>query len=295
MNQKGFAVLAALLAKLGKGAIREVVVARDPQVLNDYAQPMIDLCQRQGISCFERSTYVGTASESLLTFAIGWRWILPDTRGLVIFHDSLLPRYRGFAPIPNALINGETVLGVTAIEAAARYDLGDILAQAKIEIAYPIKVSDAIERVIPLYLELAIELAQRFLAGKKFQSTPQNQANASYSLWRDEEDYLIPWHQDSERIKRFVDALGFPYRGASSFIRNKKVRILDACTVSDLKIENRDPGKVIEVQDGKPIVVCGQGLLQINEAVSDLDQLSILPLKVFRTRFTNESKSPSES
>ena len=295
MNQKGFAVLAALLAKLGKGAIREVVVARDPQVLNDYAQPMIDLCQRQGISCFERSTYVGTASESLLTFAIGWRWILPDTRGLVIFHDSLLPRYRGFAPIPNALINGETVLGVTAIEAAARYDLGDILAQAKIEIAYPIKVSDAIERVIPLYLELAIELAQQFLAGKKFQSTPQNQANASYSLWRDEEDYLIPWHQDSERIKRFVDALGFPYRGASSFIRNKKVRILDACTVSDLKIENRDPGKVIEVQDGKPIVVCGQGLLQINEAVSDLDQLSILPLKVFRTRFTNESKSPSES
>jgi methionyl-tRNA formyltransferase len=52
-------------------------------------------------------------------------------------HDSLLPKYRGFAPLPNALINGEREVGVTALFASEEYDMGDIVCQRRLAVEYP--------------------------------------------------------------------------------------------------------------------------------------------------------------
>ena len=94
-------------------------------------------------------------NKSDLSIAAGWRNLLPTSPGkLIIFHDSLLPKYRGFNPLVTALINGDDVLGVSALWAAENYDEGEIIFQEKVTIAYPIKIKQAIDTIEPLYANL---------------------------------------------------------------------------------------------------------------------------------------------
>lgn len=204
---------------------------------------------------------------------------------MIVLHDSLLPRYRGFNPLVTALQNGDTTIGVTAVFAGREYDRGEIIGQSSSTIAYPIRIRDAISAVIPNYLELAIRVARSLAEGGALHATPQNDATASYSLWRDEEDYAIEWSASGDYIKRFVDSVGYPYKGALAIMDGAAIRVLDAETVEDVAIENRTPGKVIFVRDGMPVVVCGKGLLMIKEAVDDATRKSVLPLSRFRVRF----------
>ena len=81
----------------------------------------------------------------------GWRWLLPSTEKLIVLHDSLLPRYRGFNPLVSQLIDKEERLGVTAFFASDRYDCGDIINQPSIKVSYPLKINEAIERVCNCY------------------------------------------------------------------------------------------------------------------------------------------------
>ena len=99
-----------------------------------------------------------------------------------------------------------------------------------------------------------------------------------------EDDYKIDWNKDADFIKRFINSVGYPYKGASSFIDEKKVRILEAEVEKEVIIENRIPGKVLFVERRYPIVVCGKKLLKILLMIDDETKENILPLKKFRIR-----------
>ena len=71
--------------------------------------------------------------------AVSWRWMIKHPKNkLIVFHDSILPKYRGFAPLVNMLINGEKEIGVSAIFGADEYD-SEIISE-KTTISYPIKI-----------------------------------------------------------------------------------------------------------------------------------------------------------
>ena len=70
---------------------------------------------------------------------------------------------------------------------------------------------------------------------------------------------------------------GNPYKGAATYIKKELLRVLDAKLYNNLKIENRDCGKIIFLEEGCPIVVCGKGLIKINE-MKDSHGNSVLPL-----------------
>ncbi|GJM73208.1 hypothetical protein HMSSN036_54240 [Paenibacillus macerans] len=74
-----------------------------------------------------------------------------------------------------------------------------------------------LQRLLIYIFLLVDKIASDILQGKKIIGFPQNEKEASYSLWRDEEDYLIDWSMDSEYVHRFIDATGFPYKGAATF------------------------------------------------------------------------------
>ena len=133
---------------------------------------------------------------------------------LIVFHDSLLPRYRGFNPLVSCLINGERHIGVTALLASSEYDRGNIISRSYTEINYPIKIQNAIELILRNYRELALTVSEMIERREVITGQPQNEQEASFSLWRDEEDYRIDWSQPAEDIKRFIDAVGYPYKGA---------------------------------------------------------------------------------
>ena len=221
------------------------------------------------------------------SIAISWKWIITNVDNLIVLHDSLLPKYRGFAPLVSQLIEGEKDLGVSAIFANEFYDQGDIIIQKSVCISYPIKISKAIEVVSQCYLECIKYILNLIINDKAINSRPQEDFKATYSLWRDDHDYFINWMDTSHNIKRFIDAVGKPYQGAISYLNSREIIIEEADIFQDVSIHNRDVGKVIFIIDSKPIVVCKEGLLIIEKAFYKDNKNSIIPFKNIRSRFNN--------
>jgi methionyl-tRNA formyltransferase len=286
MSSRGYSILDEILSSFGPEALAYVVTSSDPKVENDYRSEIVDAAHCAGVPVFDRTEKQESLPRVAARFAAGWRWLLPgrDQEPLVIFHDSLLPRYRGFAPLVSALIKGDRKLGVTALLGTASYDAGPILRQEEVDIGYPLRISEAIDAVRPCYANLARTVFND-LRNSSWAPSVQDESKVTYSLWRDDADYLIDWQLDAPTIRRFVDATGSPYSGAATFAIHRKIRVLAATEMPDVRIENRTPGKIIALEEGRPIVVCGQGLLRIDEAVCDVTREAALPWRRLRTRF----------
>lgn len=288
MTKKGFDVLDALLNNNLGCLVSEVVIGRDKNIENDFEPEIAALCKQNGIRYFDRNEPFQITSD--YSIAVSWKWLIPKSSStLIILHDSLLPKYRGFAPLVNMLCNKEKEIGVTAIFASDQYDRGDIIAQSSSKINYPIKVSEAIDLNAKNYIALATKICSNLKSGVKITALPQDESQATYCLWRDEEDYFINWSKSSEDVLNFIYAVSSPYKGASSYINgHQKVRILDAALENDVKIENRDAGKVLFVKNKLPVIVCGAGLIILKKVIDDHTQEDLLPFKNFRIRLTNK-------
>jgi methionyl-tRNA formyltransferase len=285
MGEKGLSVLQGVINQHGAACISMVVVAKDTNVINDFSNEITDCCIKHHINFHYRGQSVTTDAPYVI--AVSWRWLLPVVphQKIIVLHDSLLPRYRGFAPLVSALINGETSVGVTALFASESYDTGDVISQSAITIAYPITIKRVIEMISAIYVALVVDIVEKVKSNIPLMAVPQNEQNASYSLWRDDEDYFIDWHKSSFEIRRLIDAVGYPYLGAVCTIDGIVCQVTEAEEAADVEIENRDAGKVIFMDKGCPVVVCGSGLLKITGLLNNQTKQSMLPLKKFRTRF----------
>jgi methionyl-tRNA formyltransferase len=244
-----------------------VVIGRDKSIADDFSDKIFDWCTLNKIKTVERKDFSFSDSNSLYFILMGWRWLVPiqENRQTIVFHDSLLPKYRGFNPLVTALLEGDREIGATALFATEEFDKGEIIAQKVIRIEYPIRINDAISLIAELYLGLLNMVFDLLDKSTHCESFPQNEDDATYSLWRDEEDYKIDWSESSERILRKIHATGFPYKGAFFILNNEKIRILDASLLDDLNIVNRDFGKILFKRNGFPVVVCGKGLLVLTD------------------------------
>lgn len=285
LGLKGFNLIKAL-SESSLDISFHCVIGRDKGVANDYSDTLANYCKENGIKFSFRGNEKFQVTDFDYALAVGWRWIIhniPD-RKLIVFHDSLLPAYRGFAPLVNALLNKEKQIGVSVIFGVEDYDKGDIIAQKSIKVTYPTNIENETKRIAEVYADLAFILISKLITNNKIISETQVEARATYSLWRDEDDYRINWQLCASDIQHFIDCLGHPYMGASTTLNGLLVRIFKARVMDDVNIVNRSPGKVIFVKDGNPVVVCGQGLLLIEEGrYSDGD--SLLPLPAFRSKF----------
>lgn len=284
MGLKGLSCINAIIESGYKNSIAAVISSRDAGVKNDYYNEIEVLCSNSGIEFYNRNERPFIQTE--FTIAVAWRWLInvQNSQSLIVLHDSLLPKYRGFAPLVSSLVNGETFIGVTALYASEEYDRGDIIMQSSIPVTYPIRVEKAIDNITSCYKELVLSITKSILEGEQIIARKQKEADATYSLWLDNDDYIIDWKKSSDEIKRFIDSVGFPYSGALTTINGEKRRIADAEVYPDVVIENRCPGKVIFSRDSLPIIVCGKGLIKLLK-MEDENGNQQLPLKNFRTRF----------
>lgn len=174
--------------------------------------------------------------------------------------------------------------GVTALFASSEYDRGDIIAQKSFEINYPIKINEAIEKIEPLYFELVDEIYSKIQNDDELKATKQDENKATYSLWLDSEDYFIDWSWSAKKIKRFVDAVGYPYDNAKVYLNDEIVKFVDVEIVDDVEVENRERhiGKVIFIKNGIPVVVCSDGLISLKDIRDENDNDMFIN---FRSRF----------
>lgn len=260
-----------------------VIIGKDKNVINDYSEKIEKYCKAKRLKYFYRiDVPLGLVNKADLNIAIGWRWIINSETKTIAFHDSLLPKYRGFNPLVSSLINGDEVIGVSAFIANNQYDCGDIVGQKNMKIKYPIKIKEAIEKVSYLFSDLLNDIFEGF-ASNSLMPISQQDSQATYSLWRDNNDYHIDWSWDSSRLSRFIDAVGYPYKGAFCFVNGRKIIIYDSVALPDINIENRCPGKVIFKNGQCCDIVCGKGLLRVREFFSD--DGNQIDLSKFRIRF----------
>jgi len=286
MTAKGVAAFDALCA-VSPALVSTVVSARDPGTRDGSYEKLAAACGARGVRFADRAD-AATVAPDRHALAVGWRWLIPSRppTTLIAFHDSLLPRYRGFNPLVTALIEGDAEAGVTAVLATGEYDRGDILGQVVVPLPRPLRIAAAIDLVAAAYGRLAAELGERIAAGAPLAGRAQDERAASYSLWRDDADYELDWTVPAARLRDFVYAVGPPYAGARTLVNGLPARVWDVTVEPDVVIANRAPGKVIFVRDGRPTVVCGRGLVRIDAMTPDADPAtSCLPLTRFRSRF----------
>lgn len=286
MNSKGFYILEEFINKFGSLDIEYIVSSEDKNIQKDFYEELKDLSKKEKIIFFNRTENIKDIEDSFegYKFAIGWRWMIRNSENLIVFHDSLLPKYRGFAPVVNSLINNEKEIGVTALFASSEYDKGNIISQKNYKLNYPIKISLAIQKIKPLYFELLSGIFTDIKNNKKIKSIKQDESKSTYSLWLDNEDYFIDWSWSVEKIKRFVDAVGYPYDNAKAYLEEKIIKFIDVEIIDDVFVEHRERhiGKIIFKEDNIPVVVCKNGLIALKNITDENDcEVSIN----FRSRF----------
>lgn len=235
--------------------------------LDSSFEDMKRLCEENGIPFISRDRLGKDAFDKAgLVFAIGWQYLIDGLDDkLIVLHDSLLPRFRGFSPTVAALLSGERSLGVTAFKPVEKMDAGSIYAQAKADIEYPLKIKDAFSILAGCYAAAVREVVGMASKGA-LKPVPQDESKATYSIWLDESDYFIDWNWPSAKIKRFVDAVGWPYTGAKTVYNGKEITIDDVEVADDLCFVSRHIGKALSMKDNQPEIICGEGMVRIISA-----------------------------
>ncbi len=266
LGEKGLSVLEALVNNGYAKNISRIIIGRDKNISNDCSIDIEKIAALHKIPTEERRQNINL-SEDEFGILISWKWLIKNhIKDLIVLHDSILPKYRGFNPLVTALINGDEEIGATAIFASNEIDEGEIIYQRKIKINYPLKIKDAINMIAVLYAEITCDIFKEIFDNKnKLFSHPQKPENTSFSLWRDEKDYFIDWSKSSQEIERFINATSSPYDDAKTIINNQVIRITEAVSIDDIYIVNRIPGKLLNINIDKreATVVCGTGLLRI--------------------------------
>lgn len=206
-----------------------------------------------------------------IILVMGWRTIIPKDiltipkYGVAGAHESLLPAYRGFAPINWAVINGEKYTGVTLFYLDEGIDSGDIIAQRKI----PIGPEETAWEIYQKATRVSLLLVGSYLTGLKQHTVKrkkQNEKRATYTVARVPGDGLIPWSWNTKRISNFIRALSFPFPGAFTYYRNRKIIIQKARPFRNPpRYIGGIPGRVAMIGKGYVNVITGDGLLSIRK------------------------------
>ncbi|MDE9444117.1 bifunctional UDP-4-amino-4-deoxy-L-arabinose formyltransferase/UDP-glucuronic acid oxidase ArnA [Xenorhabdus bovienii] len=193
--------------------------------------------------------YRNMLSQDLLSLA---------EKGAFNLHGSLLPKYRGRAPVNWAVLNGETETGVTLHKMVIKPDAGDIVAQQAVligEIDTSLDVHGKIR-------EAAVELLDSILPQIKsshYLSIPQDENQATYFGRRTAEDGEIDWHKSAKEINNLVRAVTEPYPGAFTFLGERKITVWRSRPLT--QVHDKLPGTVLSTAPF--VIACGEDALEI--------------------------------
>lgn len=178
--------------------------------------------------------------------------------GAFNLHGSLLPAYRGRAPLNWVLVNGETQTGVTLHRMISRADAGAIIAQQAVEIA---DADDALSlhRKLTESARHLLEGALPTLKSGTFSETAQDESKASYVGRRTPEDGRLEWEKPAQTLHNLVRAVSDPWPGAFSFVGTHKFIVWKSRVRSD--VAPARAGTVISV--APLIIACGEGALEV--------------------------------
>ncbi|MGH8139495.1 MAG: methionyl-tRNA formyltransferase [Steroidobacteraceae bacterium] len=184
--------------------------------------------------------------------------------GCVNIHASLLPRWRGAAPIQRAILAGDSQTGVTIMRMDPGLDTGPILLQQQVPIASRESAGQLHDRLAALGASALLETLDG-LACDTAQATPQAEQGITYAAKIAKEEAVIDWSRDAADIERQVRAFN-PWPVAQTRLAGEQLRIYGARIPSGhIDSAEKAPGSIVAVNDEAVIVACGRGYLAVTE------------------------------
>ena len=181
--------------------------------------------------------------------------------GCLNIHGSLLPRWRGAAPIHRAVLAGDARTGITIMQMDAGLDTGPMLLRRETAIGPRETSGDLHDRLAVLGAEAVVEAIEAWTAGR-IAPEPQPAEGVSYAAKLRKEEARIDWTQPAEAIDRAVRAFQ-PWPVAETRWRGEQLRVWAAHPVAEA-MGTAAPGTVVAAADGRIVVATGQGALQLD-------------------------------
>lgn len=187
--------------------------------------------------------------------------------GTVNVHGSLLPKYRGAAPIHWAIINGEQKTGVTTMLTVLKLDAGDILLKREIEISDDMTAGQLHDKMSVVGAELLLETIQQMEKGN-ITPIPQNEAEVTYAprICRDTGE--IVWSSSARTIHNLVRGTT-PWPVAYAYLNGERMRICKTEVYDEEKVTENEPGTIIDTTKDGLLVQTGKGILKVFEVQCD--------------------------
>ncbi|HKJ84198.1 MAG TPA: methionyl-tRNA formyltransferase [Mariprofundaceae bacterium] len=205
----------------------------------------------------------GKAPDVLVVVAFGMLlpipWLETPGHGAINVHASLLPRWRGAAPIERAMLAGDTETGVGIMRMEEGLDTGPVYAEARLPIADETTIDGLREALAEKGASLLVETLPQIVTGS-LQPVPQDEARITYAAKLTAADRLIDWHESASRIDRTVRAFT-PKPGARTKLNGKWIKVLRGEAL--VAGTSGAPGS-ISMDHDRLDVACGEGCYRIH-------------------------------
>ncbi len=232
------------------------------------ASPVKELALENGLPVFQPvKMRDGTALAQIkalepdILVVVAYGRILPDDilavpkYGAINVHGSLLPKYRGAAPIQWAVLNGDKITGVTTMYLASEMDTGDIIYTSETEIGEYETSGELFDRLKDMGAELLVKTLRDIDAGTAPRA-PQDHSKASYVTMLDKSICPIDWNKTPREVLKHIYGLQ-PWPVATMELEGKTVRVF-AAKYTDGKTE-KVPGAVVSTDKGGLEIACADG------------------------------------
>jgi methionyl-tRNA formyltransferase len=195
--------------------------------------------------------------------------ILPDSlltlvpHGAINLHPSLLPKYRGAAPIQHCLLNGETTTGITTIALTPMIDAGDILLQRNCDVLPNDDFGSLSERLAQLGAELVVDTLDG-MERDDIIPRPQSrlvEGDIPGAPKIKPEDYIIRWTDSAAAIRNQIRAFS-PKPGAATLFKGQRMKLFKA----EVNHGRGEPGEILQIDQGRLQIGTGEGILAVSEA-----------------------------
>lgn len=237
------------------------------EVANEMGLPTIRAQSRSS----DFIQFVESLSVDLI-WITDYKYILPPSVislpriGSINLHPSLLPKYRGRAPINWAIINGEDKFGLTAHWVDTGMDTGDIIEQHSYTLSQHEDISDALQKLYPLYEKITASIVLNLLSNRHLGSTCQDHSQSTSYPRRTPQDGLIEWNRPAIEIWNLVRAVAPPYPGAFGMVDRGEIHVLKISSIIPFAENLRPfPGQILSGSflDDKVIIACADASIVV--------------------------------
>ncbi|WP_437302702.1 methionyl-tRNA formyltransferase [Sorangium sp. So ce388] len=243
-----------------------------PPVKSKAAELGIPVVQPEKIRTPEFAAWVKDA-EADVALVIAYGRILPKAvleaprRGCMNLHASILPRYRGAAPITWAIVGGEAETGISLMQMDEGMDTGPVYAVHRTPIG-PDTTADELAVELGALAARVVREDLRRAVGGEIEATPQDHGAATHAPLLKKEDGRIRWDRSARQIHDHIRGMT-SWPGAFTTIDGKALKVLAARVESEAAREEAPPGTVVMAGRGVVIAACGAGAIQILRAQAE--------------------------